>query len=482
MAAASSDRKVPGWMDVPFPGEVNPSERKPLGWMMKKSKHLWFISRQAIKTVSRNCRPCTFHIICIIHICIAGLSQRLTKPRAHVLPSELALESCVVDGEAVSVTSRTVRRWLNEMGFRFSGVKENVYFDGHERPDVVDCRMKFVQQMEALKPYLVEFEADGTIKGKIYPEGCRVQGDGQRPIITITHDECTFSVNDGVSRAWLPANGSFLRPKGKGQGIVVCEFLRSFSRLNLLALPENARVRHQEAGVPLEAVKTIEYGKSHDGYWNGWKLLQQIVEKALPIAEALYPGYAFLFHSDNATSHALFADNALKVSAMNKGRGGKQAWPRDGYYTDAKGLRQTQKMSTVNSSGAPIQKGIQGVLEDRGLWPAQGLPVECPRVQCALCQAMNDCQSCVKGQRCEPCKLAVTDSSADCSKSRLCDACAARSRQCSCRQKQYCDPCAARRAKKCGDCEMLPPRCSYQERGERLSEYTSYLQYGISIY
>jgi hypothetical protein len=41
----------------------------------------------------------------------------------------------------------------------------------------------------------------------------------------------------------------------------------------------------------------FEYGKA-EGYWDSWRLLEQIEKKALPIAEALYPGYEFLFLFD----------------------------------------------------------------------------------------------------------------------------------------------------------------------------------------
>ena len=37
-----------------------------------------------------------------------------------------------------------------------------------------------------------------------------------------------------------------------------------------------------------EAVEVFEYEKNNDGYWDGAKLHQQVVNKALPIAEALY--------------------------------------------------------------------------------------------------------------------------------------------------------------------------------------------------
>ena len=47
------------------------------------------------------------------------------------------------------------------------------------------------------------------------------------------------------------------------------------------------------------------------------KLLNQIIEKAIPIFEVTHPGCIALFAFDNATSHAAFADDALVASKVN---------------------------------------------------------------------------------------------------------------------------------------------------------------------
>ena len=44
-----------------------------------------------------------------------------------------------------------------------------------------------------------------------------------------------------------------------------------------------------------EAVEIFEYRKNNDGYWDGAKLHQQVVNKALPIAKVLFPGYSLYF-------------------------------------------------------------------------------------------------------------------------------------------------------------------------------------------
>lgn len=214
----------------------------------------------------------------------------------------------------IVIRSRTARTWLHKLGFEYKDVKKDVFIDGHERSDVVEDRTKFLKTIQDLKPFMVEFEPDGSMKPKEYPPGCIVGGDERRPVIVITHDECTFSANDGKRRAWTRMGDSFLRPKGRGQGIMASEFLLPFGRLNLSSLPQEKinEVLSTTGMTVTEAVEIFEYGKNHEGYWDGAKLHKQVVTKALPIAEALYPGYSLLFLFDNATSHSVYAKDALR--------------------------------------------------------------------------------------------------------------------------------------------------------------------------
>ena len=188
--------------------------------------------------------------------------------------------------------------------------------------------------MEDLKPYIVEFEEDGKMKPKTYPSGCTVGGSDWQPIIVITHDKCTFSANDGIRRAWTRVGDTFLQPKSCGQGIMTSEFLLPFDQLNLASLsPEKRDEVVEKCGpVSTKAVEIFEYEKNNDGYWDGAKLYYQVIKKALPIAEALYPRYFFLFLFGNATSHSVYAKDVLQVKNMNKGIGGKQPQLRNGWY------------------------------------------------------------------------------------------------------------------------------------------------------
>ncbi|CAB4401464.1 unnamed protein product [Rhizophagus irregularis] len=49
--------------------------------------------------------------------------------------------------QETTISTRTARNWLNKMGFEFKQFKKGVYVDGHERPNVITYRSKFLEQM-----------------------------------------------------------------------------------------------------------------------------------------------------------------------------------------------------------------------------------------------------------------------------------------------------------------------------------------------
>ena len=189
---------------------------------------------------------------------------------------------------------------------------------------MVEYRETFLNEMKSLLPYFVEFSDDGSMLPKTYPENCVVGGPDRRPIIMITNDEITFSANDGRRKVWTLNGHGILRPKGKGKEIMVSDFLLPWLRLNLFSLSSEQQKHLADLNIPLEAVTYFEYGKTEEGYWTGEHLLDQITKKALPIAQALFPGYELLFMFDNATSHSIYAKDALQVTHMNKGPEGQQ--------------------------------------------------------------------------------------------------------------------------------------------------------------
>ncbi|KAF8458748.1 hypothetical protein BDZ91DRAFT_800171 [Kalaharituber pfeilii] len=250
---------------------------------------------------------------------ITSVGEKLTSHGlAQAITAYLKEEDIVNGADKLenSISERTARTWLNKLGFQWKDVRKGVYIDGHEREDVVAYRQKVflpaLQKLEGLRQW--------DEKGNIIPSAIPA---GEKEKIFVTHDESTFNANDGKRQMWIKDNAQPLRKKGRGKGIMVSEFLTPRGRL---AVPPNISAE----GLPRrQATEFLEYGQ--DNYWTGEKMVQHVVDVAIPIFERAFPGCQAVFLFDNASNHAAFAPDALVVNEMNLGPGGKQPILREGF-------------------------------------------------------------------------------------------------------------------------------------------------------
>ena len=97
-------------------------------------------------------------------------------------------------GKGISIS--TVRRWLQHEGFRYMQHKKALYYDGHDRPDVVDYRqMVFLPAMEEYRQRLVEFKV-----GEVETEILKPRNFVERLLVLCSHDESTTQANDGQGK------------------------------------------------------------------------------------------------------------------------------------------------------------------------------------------------------------------------------------------------------------------------------------------
>jgi len=153
------------------------------------------------------------------------------------------------------VSLRTARHWLHREGFHFTKHWKALYFDGHEREDVVEYRQSvFIPQMRQHCRRIVEYVVGdvGREKEKV------VENYIERCLILVSHDESTTQANDGKKKSWVHENEHALKKKGVGWGIhqsdVICstmEWLKAASQ-------------------------SLEYGKNYEGYWNGELFVKQV--------------------------------------------------------------------------------------------------------------------------------------------------------------------------------------------------------------
>lgn len=83
------------------------------------------------------------------------------------------------------------KKWLHYLGFAPKVYQQGLYFDGHERPDVVEYRKKFLDISEH-QSQMFAYAGEG-LETIVLPD----LHDKEKRLILVTPDESRFSSNDG---------------------------------------------------------------------------------------------------------------------------------------------------------------------------------------------------------------------------------------------------------------------------------------------
>ena len=145
---------------------------------------------------------------------------------------------------------------LRQEGFQFQNYKKSLYYDGHERLDVVADRQQcFLPEMVKYEEHLVEY-----ITGDVEHELQKVPNNFiERQLVLCAHDEMTAQANNNVGKGWIFDGAQPLWKKGAGRGLHQSDVICS------------------TVGWLQEASHTLEYGKNYEGYWTGELFVKQVL-------------------------------------------------------------------------------------------------------------------------------------------------------------------------------------------------------------
>ncbi len=108
---------------------------------------------------------------------------------------------------------------MHMWGYKYNERRKGVYYDGHERPDVVAYKKEWLKRMFEYKRYMKDFDGDIlNITLEPYLEL-------KKEFVQVTHDECHFYANDGQQRIWIQEKDDILCFKYMGRSIMVSAFL-----------------------------------------------------------------------------------------------------------------------------------------------------------------------------------------------------------------------------------------------------------------
>ena len=106
--------------------------------------------------------------------------------------------------------------------------------------------------------------------------------------VVFFHHESTFQANDDQNMQWGEKGTKMMKPKGKGSGIMVSDFIDEHNGFLALTDEEYEAAKQANPSVRKYAREFLEYGESREGYWTSEKFVQQI-ERAVEISEVKYP-------------------------------------------------------------------------------------------------------------------------------------------------------------------------------------------------
>lgn len=264
---------------------------------------------------------------------------------------------------------------MYKLGFRPQKYYKSIYYDGHERPDLVASRTKFIEVVadprKRSRVYVGENLEHST---SVNPEKL---ADNQETIF-IYHDESTVHAKERPQQAWLLPGTTELRSKNEGRLIHISDFILEASGRLFIPLDHPSQITSQQTQSVRDAATVIYPGSKGDAWWNMEQLCRQIEHKAIPIFNALHPDAQEVFVFDCSSAHEAYSPTALRVQNMNIGIDGNKPNVRDTIIPcddpniplHLQGL--TQQMyfpsnhPTLEHAGKP--KGIKVVLEERGLY------------------------------------------------------------------------------------------------------------------
>ena len=139
--------------------------------------------------------------------------------------SVLLEQKLEADPRLKKIGHATALAWLEKLGFSFCAHTKSIYYDGHERDDVVMDRAEKLAMLKALEEVTVHFSG-ANCEVVVWPELFPLE----RPVVWVSQDECAFHSNDDRPAEWVEnGKGLQIRQKSRGSLIMASAFVSELS-------------------------------------------------------------------------------------------------------------------------------------------------------------------------------------------------------------------------------------------------------------
>ena len=215
----------------------------------------------------------------------------------------------------------TAREWLLRLGFRYKGHSKSIYYDGHERADVIQDRLEKLVQLKVLEEVTVHFggpNCEEVIWPLLWP--------GEQPVVWVSQDESSYHSNDDVKSEWAEeGKGLQIKQKSRGSLLMVSAFISELhGLLRCTAAQRDAYIAkhpqsHMAARLAAEptwkgsSMVIIEPGAAagKDKYFDAEQLMEQ-TKLAMEVFEATHiaPG-RWVWHQMHTSTATLLLPHIL---------------------------------------------------------------------------------------------------------------------------------------------------------------------------
>ncbi|CAN0258112.1 unnamed protein product, partial [Pylaiella littoralis] len=252
-----------------------------------------------------------------------------------------------------SVNVRTARHWLHKLGCQYRDAKSGLYFDGHDREDVLQYRVEvylpaYFEHRDYTDIWICATRAEAV--KRLYPDGKKVKFCYQ--------GECIYRSNDSERKSWVPPNVHGLKKKGDGTGIMISGTI--VDNEGFIIGDEDDIKKAQELRRKRDnkfwTYYKFEYGKNKDGYWTGEKMVQHMAD-VLDLLVVKFPNYKSVCFFDWSSCQDCVEEGAPSVSRMNVGYGGVRRGANLAAQDAVTILEDTPKLKKGQKQNLTFQEG-----------------------------------------------------------------------------------------------------------------------------
>ena len=265
--------------------------------------------KQNIENLTTETLYCWFHDIALPNL-IADRKKEMMDIGGN--NEEVDMGTILKEHGMTTLCQKTVLNWMTSMGFKYSPLKKSYYVDGHERPEVVCHRNRYIAeyihnelrtfrwiQLPEYKVRKLDEENSGFSMNDGYKYNCiekdvtmyeyhvdthecldefvndaphggylSVRRDKtQKPLVMIGQDECIYKQYQMNNKRWiLPDGTAALLPKDAGQGVMYSSFVsRDFGYgldVNEKELCDINKKRKHEHYIDADAAKDVQHNST----------------------------------------------------------------------------------------------------------------------------------------------------------------------------------------------------------------------------